>query len=98
EKELGDHRANRDALKARWESEKNVIGDIQKLREALELARNEMDRAQRQGELTRVAEFKYGKIPGLEAQLKELEAKAHKGKDGQQLLQEEVTAEEVGEV
>ena len=98
EKELSNHKASRDALKARWESEKNVIGDIQKLREAIELARNEMDQAQRRGDLSRVAEFKYGKVPTLEAQLKELEQKTASGKDGQQLLQEEVTAEEVAEV
>jgi ATP-dependent Clp protease ATP-binding subunit ClpB len=98
EKDLGNQRASRDALKARWESEKNVIGDIQKLRGAIEVARNEMDQAQRRGDLTRVAEFKYGKLPGLEAQLKELEKKAGGRKDGQQLLQEEVTAEEIAEV
>jgi ATP-dependent Clp protease ATP-binding subunit ClpB len=98
EKELGNQKASRDALKARWESEKNVIADIQKVREAIEIARNEMEQAQRRGDLTRVAEFQYGKLPGLEAQLKELEKKASARKDGQQLLQEEVTAEEVSQV
>ena len=78
--------------------EEDAIGDIQKLREAIELARNEMEQAQRRGDLTRVAEFKYGKVPTLEAQLKELETKASSGKDGHQLLQEEVTADEVAEV
>jgi ATP-dependent Clp protease ATP-binding subunit ClpB len=98
EKELGNQRASRDALKARWDQEKSTIGDIQKLREALELARNEMDQAQRRGDLGRVAEFKYGKIPGLEEQLKKQENKAKGAKDGHQLLQEEVTADEVAEV
>jgi ATP-dependent Clp protease ATP-binding subunit ClpB len=98
EKELSNQRASRDALKARWESEKNIIGDIQKVREALEVARNEMEQAQRRGDLTRVAEYQYGKIPGLEAQLRELEKKAGAKKDGHQLLREEVTAEEVAEV
>jgi ATP-dependent Clp protease ATP-binding subunit ClpB len=98
EKELANTKSLRDSLKARWDSEKNAIGNIQKLREALEVARNEMEQAQRRGDLGRVAEFKYGKIPNLEAQLKELEAKTSGAKDGHQLLQEEVTADEVAEV
>src|SRR5689334_2732866 len=90
EKELGNQKASRDALKARWESEKNVIGNIQKMREAIELARNEMEQAQRRGDLTRVAEYKYGRLPTLEAQLKELEQKADHSAGGEHLLQEEV--------
>jgi ATP-dependent Clp protease ATP-binding subunit ClpB len=57
-----------------------------------------MEQAQRKGDLGRVAEFKYGKLPGLEKQLKELEAKASGGKGGPRLLQEEVTPDEVAEV
>jgi len=98
EKELSNQKASRDALKARWESEKNAIGDLQKLREAIEVARNEMEQAQRRGDLTRVAEYKYGKLPTLEAQLKQLETKAGGAKNGQRLLQEEVTPDEVAEV
>src|SRR5207253_8691372 len=66
-------------------------------REALELARTEMEKAQRQGDLRRVAEYQYGRIPELEKQLKELDAKTA-GKGGPRLLQEEVTADEVAEV
>jgi ATP-dependent Clp protease ATP-binding subunit ClpB len=98
EKELGNQKASRDALKAQWDSEKRAIGDVQKLREALEIARNEMDQAQRRGDLGRVAEYKYGKVPTLEAQLKDLEGKTVTGRNGQQLLQEEVTADEIAEV
>jgi len=76
EKEIAEVRSQRDALKAQWEGEKNAIGDIQKLREAIEVARNEMEGAQRNGDLARVAEFKYGKLPGLEKQLAELEGAA----------------------
>src|SRR5437762_3132675 len=98
QKEMAELKSQRDALKARRDSEKRVIEDIQKLREALELARNEMEKAQRHGDLRRVAEFQYGKIPQLEKQLKELEAKTARAKDGQRLLQEEVTPDEVAEV
>jgi ATP-dependent Clp protease ATP-binding subunit ClpB len=99
EKELANLKHQRDALKAQWESEKRLIEDIQKIREAIELARNEMEKARRAGDLGRVAEYQYGKIPGLEKQLKELEAKAAAtGRNGPRLLQEEVTPDEIAEV
>jgi len=97
EKELGNLKSQRDALKAQWDAEKSVVEDIQKLREAIELARTEMDKARRANDLSRVAEYQYGRIPGLEKQLKDLEAKAT-GQGGPRLLQEEVTAEEIAEV
>ena len=98
EKEMANLKSDRDALKAQWEGEKHVIDDIQKLRAALELARTEMEQAQRKGDLTRVAEYKYGKIPQLEQQLKELEAKVSGDRSKRRLLQEEVTADEIAEV
>jgi ATP-dependent Clp protease ATP-binding subunit ClpB len=97
EKELANLKSQRDALKAQWDAERRVVDDIQKLREAIEIARTEMEKARRANDLSRVAEYQYGKIPGLEKQLKELEAKAA-GKGGPRLLQEEVTAEEIAEV
>ncbi|HOX01463.1 MAG TPA: ATP-dependent chaperone ClpB [Candidatus Paceibacterota bacterium] len=99
EKEIADTRAQRDALQARWNSEKHAIGDLQKLREALEIARNEMEQAQRQGDLGRAAEFKHGRVPQLERQLKNLEARSA-GSDPKspRLLREEVTPDEVAEV
>jgi ATP-dependent Clp protease ATP-binding subunit ClpB len=98
EKELANLKSERDALKAQWGGEKHAIDDIQKLRAALELARNEMEQAQRIGDLTRVAEYKYGKIPQLEEQLKEHEAKVSGNGSKRRLLQEEVTADEIAEV
>src|SRR6516162_3294212 len=62
------------------------------------ISRNEMEQAQRKGDLTRVAEYKYGKIPQLEQQLKEHEAKVTGKRTQRRLLQEEVTADEIAEV
>src|SRR6202045_4769890 len=98
EKELANLKGDRDARKAQWEGEKHAIDDIQKLRTALELARTEMEQVQRRGDLTRVAEYKYGKIPQLEQRLKEHEAKVSGDRTKRRLLQEEVTADEVAEV
>ena len=98
EKELADIRSDRDALKAQWQEEKSAVDDEQKLREALELARTEMEKAQRVGDLTRVAEFQYGKVPKIEAQLKHVEEENGANRGENRLLQEEVTAEEVADV
>ena len=99
EKELANLQAQRDELRAQWQKEKQLVDDIQKLREALELARNEMEKARREHDLGRVAEYQYGKIPALEKQLRELEAKADAvSKSGQRLLREEVTPDEIAEV
>ena len=98
EKQIGDLRHDRDALKAQWDTEKGAISNIQRLREAIEIARHEMETARRRSDLGRVAEFQYGRIPQLESQLRELELRAGETSQGPRLLQEEVTAEEVAEV
>ncbi len=101
ERELANLKSRRDSVKAQWDAEKREVDDIQKLREAIELARTEMERARRQNDLSRVAEYQYGRIPTLERQLKELEQKTASpvaGGGGLRLLQEEVTPEEIAEV
>ena len=98
EKELANLKGERDTLKAQWENEKNTLAGGQKLREEIEKVRHEIELAQRKSDLGRVAELQYGKLPQLESQLKEADAKAHSVKDGPRLLQEEVTADEVAEV
>jgi ATP-dependent Clp protease ATP-binding subunit ClpB len=99
EKELADRKGQRDAIRAQWNAEKGVVDDLQKLREAIELARHEMEKARRENNLSRVAEFQYGKLPALEKQLHEQEAKAAGDGQGEpRLLQEEVTPEEIAGV
>jgi len=99
EKELANLKSQRDTLKAQWDAEKQSVDEIQTLREAIELAKTAMDKAKRDNNLTRVAEYQYGKIPGLEKQLNELESKTDADAPGEaRLLQEEVTPEEIAEV
>jgi len=98
EKELANLKGERDTLKAQWENEKQSLAGGQKLREEIEKVRHEIEVAQRKSELGRVAELQYGKLPQLEKQLKDAEAKAHSVKGGPRLLQEEVTGDEVAEV
>jgi len=96
EKDVSDLKAERDALRAQWDAEKNVIGSVAATRAELEQARHEMEQAQRNYDLNRVAEYQYGKIPELENRLKEAEALLIGGKN--RLLKEEVTPEEIAEV
>jgi ATP-dependent Clp protease ATP-binding subunit ClpB len=99
EKELANIKAERDSLKARWDSEKKIHGEVQKLREVIEMVRHDIETAQRKNDLSRVAELKYGKLPQLEKQFKEAQERADKdsGTSGR-LLQEEVTADEVAAI
>ncbi|MEM1156949.1 MAG: ATP-dependent chaperone ClpB [Verrucomicrobiota bacterium] len=96
EKELANQKSQRDALKAQWTSEKESIEEVRKLREELELVRHQIEVAERNSELNKVAELKYGKLPELEGQIKEAEKAAHESDS--QLLKEEVTEEEIAEV
>ncbi|MFM1941716.1 MAG: hypothetical protein RI897_698 [Verrucomicrobiota bacterium] len=96
-RELAELKSQRDTLKAQWDAEKRALEDIQGLREAIELSRTNMEKAQREGKLTEVAKLQYGVIPDLEKQLKEAEATNQQSAQNR-LLQEEVTADEVAEV
>ena len=96
EKDLANLKSNRDSLKAQWEGEKRSHENLRRKRADLEALKNEIEVAQRGYDLNRVAELKYGKLPQLEKQLKDEEERASKASSG--LLQEEVTADEIGEV
>ena len=98
-RELADLKAQADAMRAQWEAEKQSIEEIRKLREQLEQVRLEIERAERDYDLNKSAELKYGKLPQLERDIKEREAQlAAKQTSGGQLLREEVTEEEVAEI
>jgi len=95
EKEVAEIRTERDTLRAQWEAEKSTIGGLSLLREELEKTRIEMEQAQRNYDLNKVAEYQYGKIPALEQKLRAAEERL--GGEAK-LIKEEVTPEEVAEV
>ncbi|WP_205504199.1 ATP-dependent chaperone ClpB [Rufibacter psychrotolerans] len=97
-KEIADLSETRDALRAKWQSEKQVIEGIQKQKEAIEQYRLEAEQAERAGDYGRVAELRYGKIQEAEAKLKELQQQVQEQQDGEHMLQEEVTSEDIAEV
>ncbi|MGW0517853.1 ATP-dependent chaperone ClpB [Crossiella sp. NPDC003009] len=93
--ELADRREQLAELTVRWKGEKNAIDRIRELKEQLEQLRGESERAERDGDLGRAAELRYGRIPALE---KELEAATAVTEDKQAMLKEEVTADDVADV
>ncbi|MHB9003186.1 MAG: ATP-dependent chaperone ClpB [Coriobacteriia bacterium] len=85
-------------LKARWESEKALITDVQRLNAELDEARVDAERAERDGDLQRAAEIRYGRAPALESDLEAAAARLRDLQAGDAMLREEVTEEEIAEV
>jgi ATP-dependent Clp protease ATP-binding subunit ClpB len=91
EQEISDLERRLADLTARWRAEKEKLSSVQRLKEQLDQARNELETAQRRGDLTRAGELLYSVIPALERKLAETPAQG-------QMLKQEVTAQEVAEV
>ena len=96
-REMGDLREEFKAKKAQWENEKASIGAVRRLREELEAANGDLQRAQRQYDLERAAQLQYGRIPELQKRLEAEEKAAGRGKE-HSLLRDRVTEEEVARV
>jgi ATP-dependent Clp protease ATP-binding subunit ClpB len=99
EAELADLRERSSEMKARWQNEKGAIDAIKAAKAELDEAQRQAERAERDADLERAAELRYGRIPELERTVVEQEAKlAELHRDGGSMLTEEVTEEDVAEV
>ncbi|MBQ8781649.1 MAG: ATP-dependent chaperone ClpB [Oscillospiraceae bacterium] len=99
QKELAEMRAEFAEMKARWENEKNNIKTLQTLREQIEATNGEIATAERNYDLNKAAELKYGKLPELKKQLEAAEEAAEKQKESaDSLLRDKVTDEEIARV
>ena len=97
QKEKSELKSKFDAMKAKWENEKQAISKVQKLREEIENVNNEIEKAERNYELNKAAELKYGKLPELQKELEKEEELAEKSKeDG--LLRNKVTEDEITKI
>jgi ATP-dependent Clp protease ATP-binding subunit ClpB len=94
-RELADLKDQGRAMRAQWENEKEAIVRVRDLRAELERDRAEIEVAERNYDLNKVAELRYGKIPELEKAIKAEEDSLVKQQGGQRLLREEVTDEEI---
>ena len=97
QKELAELRDEFNAKKAQWENEKNAIGKVQKLREELEQANADLEKAQREYDLNKAAELQYGRIPELKKELEAEEQIAQAGKE-RSLLRDKVTEEKIARI
>jgi ATP-dependent Clp protease ATP-binding subunit ClpB len=96
--ELGKLKDSRDAMKSRWSAEKEQIKRIQTIRGRTEDLKNEETAAQREGNLSRAAEIRYGKLVELNKELEQEQAKLGEIQKDEQMLKEDVDAEDVAEV
>ena len=97
QKELAALRANYAEMKSKWDNEKNSIGKVQKIREELEEANAQLEKAQREYDLEAASKLQYGKIPQLKKELEESERAAASAKDST-LLRDRVTEEEIARI
>ncbi|MBI3096853.1 MAG: ATP-dependent chaperone ClpB [Planctomycetes bacterium] len=98
EKELADVREESRERKAHWEKERQAIADIRLLKEQVESQKTRAEELQRKGDLEKVAEIRYGTIPGLQKELDKAQAKLSKIPEEQRMLREEVGEPEIAEV
>jgi ATP-dependent Clp protease ATP-binding subunit ClpB len=98
EAELAELEEQRSAMVAHWENEKRAITEIRDLKEQLENARMEAERAEREGDLERAAQLRYGTMRDLDAEIEEKTARLDELQGDQQMLKEEVDEEDVAEI
>jgi ATP-dependent Clp protease ATP-binding subunit ClpB len=97
--ELEELKARDEAMRSRWEREKATISELQTAKEELEQVREQADRAERDGDLSRAAELRYGRVPDLQRQVEAAQQRiADQRAEGDSLLEEEVTEQEIAEV
>ena len=96
-RELAQLREQFNSMKAQWDNEKAAITKVQKLREEIEQVGGEIERAEREYDLNKAAELKYGKLPQLKAELEKEEKLAEEAQQSN-LLRDKVTEEEIAKV
>jgi ATP-dependent Clp protease ATP-binding subunit ClpB len=95
---LADKKEQLDALRARWERQRDIVRQIKAVKERLDRLRTDSEQAERQGDLQRAAELRYGRIPALEKELAGLEETLRTSQAEGTFLREEVTPEDVATV
>jgi len=97
QKEKAELKSKFDGMKAKWENEKQAIGKVQKLREQIDQVNSEIEKAERNYELNKVAELKYGKLPKLQEELEKEEEISKENKETG-LLRNKVTEDEITKI
>ena len=98
EKELAEMNAKKSLLKSQWELEKRDITRVKQLKEEAEKVKLEMEQAERNYDLSRLSELKYGKLAGIEKEIQEQQEKLDATYGNSGLLKQEVTADEIADI
>jgi ATP-dependent Clp protease ATP-binding subunit ClpB len=98
EKELAEKQQRLNELKIQWEAEKASVGKLHQLRQEIEEVKQQIERAERDYDLNRVAELRYGTLPRLEMDMREEEGRLANKQEGSRLLKEEVDEDDIAEV
>lgn len=96
--ELANLKEERNELNAKWQSEKEVVDNVQNLKKEIEEYKLEAERAERDGDFGKVAELRYGKIKEAQEKLTKLETQLAENDESTSLIKEEVTREDIAEV
>ncbi|HBC05906.1 MAG TPA: type VI secretion system ATPase TssH, partial [Aequorivita sp.] len=96
--DLANLKEERNELNAKWQSEKEVVDNVQNLKTQIEDFKLEAERAEREGDFGKVAELRYGKIKDAQAALSKLETQLAENDEGTSMIKEEVTREDIAEV
>jgi ATP-dependent Clp protease ATP-binding subunit ClpB len=98
EKELAELKSKADALRAQWQAEKQAVQRLRQMREEIEQTKLEIEHAERQYDLNRAAQLRYGKLNDLERRLQSEEEMLTKRQGPNRLLKEEVNEEDIAQV
>lgn len=98
EKELSEINSKKFTLQSQWDLEKNEISNIKEIKKKIEDVQIEIEKAEREYDLNKLAELKYGKLASFEKELQEKTEKVNTQKEGTKLLKQEVTSEEIADV
>ncbi len=98
DKDIAELREQEKSFRAKWESEKALVNKIQQDKQQMEQLKFEAERAEREGNYERVAEIRYSKLKALEDDIKNIQDKLRKTQDGNAMIREEVTADDIAEV
>ncbi len=97
-KQIADLQEQEQAMKAKWEGEKALLSQIQSNKQQIEQLKFEAERAEREGNYGRVAEIRYGKLQALEADIQRIQEQLRSAQEGEAMVKEEVTADDIAEV
>jgi ATP-dependent Clp protease ATP-binding subunit ClpB len=98
EEEIGELKAKRDAMRLRWQGEKEKIDRLRKLKASIEDLKIEGEKYEREGDLAKAAEIKYGKLLAAQKELDSVSAEMQKSPQSERLLREEVSEEDIARV